>query len=130
MVLIPDPENPPDKIVWKKIGGEGPIDLSALSSEQKTKLANAINNDPTVEFFIVATDNLRNFIIKGHPVASQLPKIWAQTFLEGKGIRIEKSMVKFWIEGKLDKRNTFVLNNCEIRVETTFQKLVESKTNG
>lgn len=128
MVLIPDPEDQPQKTTWKKIGGEGPVDLSVLSSEQKQKVINAIESD-AVEFFIIATDNLKNLILKGHPIASQLPKVWAATFLEGKGIRIEKSLVKFWVQGSLDYRNAFILNNCEIRVEGSLSKIVESKTN-
>ena len=124
MALIPDPIDKPKKTVIQNIGGNGPVDRSSLSSEQITKINNAIKSDPTIEFFIVASEDLKKMMLSGHAIASQIPPVMAVPLLKGDGLRVEKEMITRWLANKIDFRNAFVLNNCDIRIEGTLEKLV------
>jgi hypothetical protein len=99
-----------------------------IKKENLSKFKNILLNDK-VELFIVPSILLKEIILKGEdPLILGLPDKIKSIILEGHGIAIEKSMIIKWLEGKLDTKNSFILDNSEIRViEDQSIKLYDPK---
>jgi hypothetical protein len=130
MKIIPDPDNKYDVV---RVPRSGPRGRPSLNAEQIKQLRQAIAHDG-VEFFIVATPKLRAMLLKGTDLLANQIDSWIQTvFIEGNGIRIDSSIVIEWISGKLDARNAFVLNHCDVMIEGVGQdqfRLTPDQTQG
>lgn len=73
-----------------------------------------------VEMFVVPTPYLKNLVLKNeHPFVVDLPDNAKAAIMTEYGIVIEKSLVLKWLEGQLDEKNAFILNNSEIRVSNS-----------
>jgi len=73
-----------------------------------------------VRLYFIPSPFLRNLITKGeHPLLQQMPKARKMEILSGEGIFIQKLMVWKWLSNTLDKKNSFILSNGEIRVVDT-----------
>ena len=91
--------------------------MTNFTSQQMLAIKEKISRDD-VEFFYVPSADIRSRIVKGDDV--ELNKInndLKTIILEGHAFKISRDMVIRYIEDTLDKMNTFMLNNGEIRVE-------------
>jgi len=87
-----------------------------LTAGQLNVLKQRCEHD-NIEFYYRATDRLKHYIIQGHPITDQLPDLIKSALLAGKGIAVTREMIYRWISGSLDRRNAFILEHAEIRVE-------------
>ncbi len=115
-MLIPEKSNKTTKKEEFTLPRIGPKIKPHLTKEQikeiKTKLQ---KNDVT--FFIVPTAQLKEIITKGEsPLVQGLASSICLPILEGNGVIISTRMLIEWMEGKLDIRNSFILNNSDIRI--------------
>jgi hypothetical protein len=70
-----------------------------------------------INFIAYAGDDLKKIIINNvHPNIIDLPDKVKAVFLENKAYVLHPWMIKRYIEGRLDEKNTFILNLCDIRV--------------
>lgn len=88
-----------------------------LTSEQIASIRARIYRDKA-KFYIVPTVYLKEAVAQGtHPILAAMPDNRKVEILSGCGIPVETEMIMDYIEGKLDARNVFILNNSEIFVE-------------
>jgi len=93
------------------------INLDDKKIKEKLPQIKKLLNNKDVDLFIVPSAFLRELVLKGeHPLIQGIPDGYKSIILQGLGIAIEKSLVTKWIEGKLDAKNSFVLENSDIRV--------------
>jgi len=70
-----------------------------------------------INFIACAGENLKKIIINNtHPNIIDLPDKVKAVFLENKAYVLHPWMIKRYIEGRLDEKNTFILDLCDIRV--------------
>jgi len=85
-----------------------------------------IDTDATI--FFVANSTLKEQISKDDEKVKDMPKSFKNILLSGNGIRIQKRMLLDWIDNKLDKKNSYVLSQGEIRItEDSSVALTKSK---
>ena len=90
--------------------------------------ARAIFNKANVQVFFIASNWLRSVILHGeHPLVNGIPNELKALLIEGKGIALEKKMVLDWMDGKLDTKNAFILENGDIRIQGDFSKIITTK---
>ena len=90
--------------------------LSNVPSHLREKLINIIN-DENVQFFICATPQLVDLIVKNeHPHIKKLSFRAKRAFLAGKVTLLAKEDVLDFVLGKLKNPHKFLLENAEIRV--------------
>jgi len=112
-MLIPDKSNKKKEVFVAKLGPKG---RPALSQDQIEELREKLKYDDII-FFIVPSQQLNEMIVNGgSPLLKDLASNIRLPILEGKGVIISNKMIVDWIEGKLDLKNAFMLNNSEIRV--------------
>jgi len=76
-----------------------------------------LNFDSTIVFYFIPSPELRGIVAKGEePLIKDMPDKMKELILSGVGHGIQKKMVYDFLTGKLDKKNTFILSNGEIRV--------------
>lgn len=73
-----------------------------------------LDTDATI--FFVASNELKQLIIKNDPNVQEMPDSYKKILLDGNGIRIQKRMLLDWIDNKLNDRNVFVLSKGDIRI--------------
>lgn len=72
---------------------------------------------PNVLFYILPSVKLQQIIAKGqHPICQGMPIQRKSQFLSGVGIAIQSQMIWSWLNGKLDDKTTFILQNSQIKV--------------
>lgn len=70
-----------------------------------------------IEIVCFPTSKLKEMIAKNeHPIVKELGATIKKIFLEGNGFLIQKKMVVEWIEGRLDNRHSFILENSDLRI--------------
>jgi hypothetical protein len=75
------------------------------------------DNRSTLDVYFIATEKLKGLLIAGtHPMIQGMPKSYVEVLVSGQGLRMTTGMVYKWLSGNLDAKNTFVLDNSEIRV--------------
>jgi len=80
------------------------------------KIKGMIMND-SVRLYFIPSPMLCAMVAKGeHPLLKKLAKSRKVELLSGNGVFIQKLMVWNWLNGKLDKGNSFILANGEVRV--------------
>jgi hypothetical protein len=85
--------------------------------QKKIPQIKRILSNKEIDVYFVPSQSLQELILKNeHPMIKNIPEVLKKIFLEGNGIAIEKKMVFDWIEGKLDAKNSFMLQNGDIRV--------------
>ena len=115
-MLIPDKNNKNVKKQQCIIPRVGPTGKPDLTKDQIKEIKIALQNS-NVTFFIVANQNLKELMSRGtSPLVSGISSLIRLPLLEGKGILISTKMVIEWIEGKLDLKNSLILNNSDIRI--------------
>ena len=84
--------------------------------------------DKNIVIYFYPSVTLRQEISNGTNLLLQkMPKTFVSVLLEGKGIIIAKSMLYSYLAGTLDEKNSFILNNGEIRIlgtTTTIDKIL------
>lgn len=74
-------------------------------------------NDQNVTFYILPNAKLQQIIAKGqHPVSRGMPVNRKAQLLSGSGVVVTSRMVWNFLNGKLDQKQTFILENSDIRV--------------
>lgn len=78
------------------------------------RLQNALANPDTV-FFLVPTPRIKELIFQDeHPFIKALPVTVKAVLLEGKVYPLENQMVVDFVQKRLDPRNQFLLEHCDI----------------
>lgn len=106
----------------------GPKSKHKLTPQQIQALRGVLEKQ-NPEFLIVPSAEFRDLLVKQQHMFGMSEFIKAE-LISGKGIRIDYEMVLEWLDGKLDARNAFVLNNCEIMLEgmgSLFSLIPEGK---
>jgi len=84
--------------------------------ENLPKIKEIIMKDSVLLYFLPSTglkemvSRAEHVFVKGMPLARKME------ILSGEGIAVQKEMVWKWLNGKLDKKNAFILSHGEIRV--------------
>jgi len=83
-----------------------------------------------VEFFFLPSAELKNRIVRGgDPIIDALPSMAKRIFLElpdGKGIALYTPMVIKYIDGTLDKNNSYIFDLGEIRVRNANELCIKA----
>ena len=83
-----------------------------------------------VEFYFLPSAELKNRIIRGgDPIIDKLPVLARKIFLElpdGKGISLYFPMVLKYIDGTLDKNNSYIFDLGEIRVKNENELMIKA----
>ena len=81
--------------------------------EKKTAWQYALNG---ADFMLEPTRGLCDKIIKGSPEAISINHILASIILQRKPIRLDSDMICKYCKGTLDKNNTWLFDNSNIKV--------------
>jgi len=91
-------------------------ELNDLVKENIPKLKSLLFNN-SISFFFVPSVKLKELVIQNkHPIAKKVPNGMKELILGGKPFAIQKRMVYELLTGQLDKDNSFILKNGDIRV--------------
>jgi len=84
--------------------------------------------DEKVTIYFVPSAKLKQLVEKGgHHLLKDMPDAFKAMILEGNGVLIQKLMVYNWLRGELDKKNSFILSNGELKVTNDNYTLVDSE---
>jgi len=72
--------------------------------------------DPRVHVYFCPSAKLRELVVKDDSRVSGLPQVRKQMIIRGTAFLIAKSLVTRFVAGTLDEKNSFILNNGEIRI--------------
>ena len=100
-----------------------------LTKEERIKAKQFAANG--AQFMFIPSSNLCAMIAQGHILTQGLNKFLMQNLLEKKAIWIESEMLIKYCNNKLDKKNTFLFDNGDIKVIQNLnrgQELWEQKT--
>ena len=87
----------------------------ALTIQEKHRAREfAVKN---ANFMFIPTMELRKLIINSHPMTEDMNEDLRNFILEGKAIRLDPEMIIDYCDGKLSKKNTWLLDNGDIKVE-------------
>ena len=82
-----------------------------------------------VEFFFLPSAELKNKIARGgDPILDKLPPLAKKCLLEvpyGKGLALYRPMVIKYIDGTLDKDNSYIFDMGEIRVQNANELMIK-----
>ena len=102
------------------------LDRNKLAAKLE-EIKKIIFNDKVTIYFVPSSD-LRYQISKGeNPLLKDMPDSFKALLLEGKGIIIQKMMVYNFLIGKLDKKNSFILSNGDLRIADANYTFISSK---
>jgi hypothetical protein len=88
--------------------------MNGLTPEEKqTALIYAING---ADFMFIPSHELRNGITQGCPQAVGINDVMTAIILRGKPIRLDSKMVIEYCAGSLDRKNTWLFDNGDIKV--------------
>ena len=83
-----------------------------------------------VEFYFIPSNELKNRMVRGgDPIIDKLPALARKIFLElppGKGIALYFPMVLKYIEGTLDRDNSYIFDLGEIRVRNENELMIKA----
>jgi len=83
-----------------------------------------------VEFYFLPSQELKRRIVTGgDPVIDKLPTLAKKVFLEleyGKGIALYTPMVLKYIDGTLDKNNSYIFDLGEIRIRNDNELIIKA----
>lgn len=83
-----------------------------------------------VEFYFIPSAELKNRIIRtGDPVIDKLPVMAKRIFLElpqDKGVALYTPMVLKYIDGTLDRNNSYIFDLGEIRVRNENELMIKA----
>jgi len=83
--------------------------------------------DKDIQIYFEPSQKLRNLIIAGeHPLLKDICKDFAKILISEKGIKIQKKMVFRWLGGDLDKKNSFILSNGEVKIVGSEKQVKEA----
>jgi len=118
--------------VWRRLiiaDNIGMENKSKPTSKEMLEKMRKLGIDKEVEFYFVPSQELRNRIARGgDPILDQLPESAKKIILTcppGKGISQYNQMVLKYIEGTLDKRNSYVFDLGEIRVQNANELMIK-----
>jgi len=96
-----------------------PLENEKLRENVKGKLTelHRVLWDKNISLFFIPSAKLKEVVLRGiDPKIQGLPDGMKTLILEGKGVAIQKRLVYELLSGTLDEKNSFILNNGEIRV--------------
>jgi hypothetical protein len=93
------------------------VDINDPRVKQNINKIKELLNKKEIQVCFIPSVWLKDIIAKGeHPFVKDIPNNRKTELLSGGGVIIQKQMVYNWIENKLDKKNSFILSNGDIRV--------------
>ena len=99
------------------------------SAEMLAKLKK-LGLEDEIEFYFVPSAELKNRIVRGgDPILDKLPTLAKKVFLElpqDKGVALYFPMVLKYIEGTLDKNNSYIFDLGEIRVRNESELMIKA----
>jgi len=102
--------------------------MNGLTLEEKqTALGYAVNG---ADFMFVPSPELRGWVVQGCPQAVGINDVMTSIILQGKPIRLDSKMIMKYCQGTLDRKNTWLFDNGNIKVvpdHLTQPKLVRSE---
>ena len=75
-----------------------------------------IISDTEVLPWFMATPKLKQLIANGDPRTVGIAEFYKKTLLEGNGLALDNNTLIKYLDGTIDDRNKFLLDNSEIRV--------------
>jgi len=82
--------------------------------------------DVNIKLYFIPSQKLKEEIsLNNNPIIQGIPKPFIEILLSGKGIIIQKRMLYDWLAGDLDKKNSYILNNGEIKVVGGLKNIQE-----
>ena len=101
--------------------------MNGLTLEEKrTAFQYAMNG---ADFMFMPSPELSSKIVQGCPESIGINHVMTAIILQGKPIRLDSEMVKKYCAGTLDKKNTWLFNNGNIKVvPSQFKQPVKLKT--
>lgn len=72
-----------------------------------------ILKDPNVRPWFIATRFLKDLLVKDDPRVAGMVPVYKKLLLQGNGLLMEEKMLFQYIEGTLDEKNTFMLDNSD-----------------
>lgn len=102
--------------------------MNGLTPEEKqTALTYALNG---ADFMFIPSHELCNGITQGCPQAVEINDVMTSIILQGKPIRLDSQMIIKYCKGSLDRKNTWLFDNGNIKVvpdHLTQPKLVRTE---
>jgi hypothetical protein len=90
--------------------------LADSANMENDKLHNLLH-DPNVQFYFKATPRLRELIAQGqHPNVLRLTTDMQSALLQGLNITLHKEDVEAFVRGELAPHESWLFQNCDIRV--------------
>jgi hypothetical protein len=87
--------------------------MSLTAEEKKQAIAYAAND---AQFFFLPTPELRTMMVKGHPMTTGIIDPLKGFLMDGKAVKLTPKMVLDYCTGRLDKKNTWLLDQGHIKV--------------
>ena len=91
--------------------------------ENLPKIKEALLNVNIKVYFVPSEELKKELSLDNNPLLKGIPKSYISVFLENKGIIIQKRMLFEWLEGSLDKKNSYILSNGEIKIIGTDKNI-------
>ena len=108
----------------------GDMENSKPTSKEMLDKLKRLGIADEIEFYFIPSAELKNRIVNGgDPIIDQLPPLTRKIFLElpqDKGIALYFPMVLKYIDGTLDKRNSYIFDLGEIRVRNENELMIKA----
>ena len=88
--------------------------MNGLTPEEKQMAYQYAENG--ADFMFIPSSDLRNGIVQGCPGSVGINDVMTAIILDGKPIRLDSEMIKKYCKGTLDKKNTWLFDNGNIKV--------------
>lgn len=88
--------------------------MNGLTSEEKITALEYAGND--ADFMFIPSPELRSKVVQGCPESIGINRVMTSIILEGKPIRLDSKMIVKYCRGLLDKDNTWLFDNGNIKV--------------
>jgi hypothetical protein len=102
--------------------------MNGLTQEERqAALTYALNG---ADFMFMPSPELRGQIVQGHPGSIGINDVMTAIILQGKPIRLDSKMIIKYCKGSLDRKNTWLFDNGDIKVvpdHLTQPKLVRTE---
>jgi len=84
--------------------------------ENLHKIKKSLENREVKIYFLPSKKLKEKIALNNDPMIKGIPESFVSMLLSGKGIIIQKRMLYDWLAGDLDKKNSYILSNGEIKV--------------
>ena len=88
--------------------------MNGLTDDEKRQVLNYAANG--ADFYFIPSSTLVNYVVKNTPEVEKIAKTFRTMIIQQEPILIDPKMIVKYCRGKLDRKNTFVLDNGDIKV--------------